>query len=612
MVKGRYNNNANILQYRILFFLLLGIIFFAVGSCSPNPGGSPSAKPSMATASLPETSTNTAFHTITPTTTFTATSPTPKPGLQFLIDLQDTQSTGLVQQHEGTADTGTTTYVNALAAIAFTAEGEFGRARKIFDFFVSNPNPNPTVNEKCPGGYPQFWDAATGKPIVGFKQVDAAGTTVAEQKNDVWLGDNAWLLLSLKDYQQAGNDKRYEGLIQQLKNWFVCLQGKTPSPGIYAGFQFDGDFIRDSMNKAVKHAEGSLDAYGALRGLGVEQVRSSIKTWLDQNVWVPEGNCFNMGLDNKSNLPLDHVTMGSLGLRRENSNYQCILSFAEELLARTQDRYLIDAFDQNPRAGEQKDWYWQDQENEGCRLPSVAWDQMSDAKSLGITFPYAHELEIKYFCPSKKNGADSIWFRIFRNRDVHLEVTKSIQFSFWLKGDGSNNRLEVTLTNTTTEVYEYILYLTFVGWKKITVNYDDLKYGWAGDPNHVLTTIKEIAFATNNDSPNTITGEFWIGPIWFSDSGAPTLPSVNGFAAFQSDGNWLWIQGTAQMADAYCVADQKEKCKKYLDELSSLLSVSGGKGLPNYLYEGNNRPDPEVEATAWYIIASHGLNPFPS
>jgi hypothetical protein len=185
-------------------------------------------------------------------------------------------------------------------------------------------------------------------------------------------------------------------------------------------------------------------------------------------------------------------------------------------------------------------------------------------------------------------------------------VTKGFQYSFWLKGDGSNNRLEVALTNTTDEVFEYILYLNFVGWKKITVNYDDFKYAWAGDSNNALAAIKEIAFAINNGSPKDISGEFWIGPIW-----SPTLPPIDGFAAFQSDGNWLWIQGTAQMADAYCVAGQKEKCNQYLDELSSLLSASGGKGLPNYLFEGNNRPNPEVEATAWYIIASLGLNPFP-
>jgi hypothetical protein len=288
------------------------------------------------------------------------------------------------------------------------------------DFFASNPNPNPTVNDKCPGGYPQFWDAATGKPIAGFKQVDAAGTIVAEQKNDVWIGDNAWLLLSVKDYQQAGNDKRYEGLIQQLKNWFVCLQGKTPSPGIYAGFQFDGNFIQDNSGTPVKHAEGSLDAYGALRGLGVEEVRKSIKTWLDQNVWVPEGNCFSMGPDNKSNLPLDHVTMGFLGMGLENSNYQCIFSRAEELLARTQDAFLIDAFDQNPRAGEQKDWLWQDQENGGCLLSSVAWDPIANAKNLGITIPYAREFGINYFCPSQKNQDDSIWLRIYRNWNIHL------------------------------------------------------------------------------------------------------------------------------------------------------------------------------------------------
>jgi hypothetical protein len=538
--------------------------------------------------------------------------------IHILNELQDAETTGLVKQHEGIADTGTTTYINAMAAIAFTIDGEFDRARKVFNFFESHSDPNPDVSRICAGGYPQFWDAATGIPIQGYKIKDASGNVDEEQKNDVWVGDNAWLLLALEDYEQATKDNQFDGLMQQLTGWFICLQGKSiPPPGIYAGFQFDGEYITYDSKTAGKHAEGSIDVYGALRAMekenpGVGPVRSSIKQWLDINVWKPDGGggCFTQGEDNKNMLPLDHVSWGFLALFPENNQYKCILSYAERLLTRTQNRYLIEAFDQYPQVGTNpKDWNWQIPEYGGCPPPTISWIPLTEASIPGITIPYAHEMGVAYSCPPKINGADSSFFQVLRYKNIDLKMTDQFQYSFWLKGDGSNNRFEVILINNTGGFYENVFPLDFSGWRKITIAHDGFGYGW-GDAGKDLAEIRGIGFAIRNDNPTAIQGKFSIGPIWYDDNGAPLLCPINGFASFSSDGNSLWIQGTAQMADAYFIAGQKDKWKKYIYEMNKLLITPGETGLPNYLYAGINFPALEAEAVAWYIVASHGYNPF--
>ena len=183
--------------------------------------------------------------------------------LVFLASLQDTPGTRLVPLFVGSDDT--TTYSNAVAAVAFLSAGQVARARRVFDGLPAAGDPCPTC--ACSGAYQQFRSATTGMPRATM------------DPNDFWIGDNAWLLTALKQHRVVTGDQRYNGRITMLVNWFNCLENLTPASGIYSGFRRDGSLMN------WRHAEGSIDVYGALKGLNAEPVRVSVKAWLDDAVW---------------------------------------------------------------------------------------------------------------------------------------------------------------------------------------------------------------------------------------------------------------------------------------------------------------------------------------
>jgi hypothetical protein len=499
--------------------------------------------------------------------------------LVFLERLQDSQPSGLVPIRQG--QSFTTTYSNAMATIAFIAEGRLDRARKILDVFASRSDSCPQC--ACPGGFQQFRDPATANPLP-----DA-------NRNDFWIGDNAWLLVALKYYRQVTADARYDALIQRLKDWFVCLENLTPESGIYSGFRKNGDLMN------FKHPEGSIDVYGALKGLGADAVRNSVKEWLDQNVWVPEGNCFRIGPANQANLPTDNMSWGYLAL---GTGYECILSHAEALTARTQDRYLIEGFDrvvEDRVRGEvvnRDEAYWFSDKHSGN--PSIEVSLAREQHGQG------HDFMVTY----SWNSNDA-WLRVFRDRDIDLMVTNQFRYFFWLKGDGSGNQFEVKLQNKTAETFFYAFPMDFSEWRRIEIRSDQFRD--FGGPHAVrLNRVGLIEFAINNSTRTPVTNrQVRIGRIWYSDAGAGTLFSADGFDAFESEGNWLFVEGTAQMATAYGVAGQMEKWQHYMSELTTLFQPTmNGGGLPSFLTGGINRPVPESVASSWFIVALRRLNPF--
>ncbi len=494
--------------------------------------------------------------------------------LRFLGQLQDSQGSGLVPLYEGAQDT--TTYSNAMAAIAFVAGGETGRARRVFDVFAGRTDACPAC--ACQGAFQQFRLASTGLP-----NPDA-------DPNDFWIGDNAWLLAALKYHRQATGDSRYDALIGRLTAWFVCLEALTPDPGIYSGFRKNGDLMD------FRHPEGSIDVYGALRGSGVEAVRASVKQWLDAAVWVSRGDCYDIGYMNwpaqvTHNLPTDNVSWGYLAL---GPAYRCLLSYAEGLTARTQDPYLIEVFDSHT------DSYWTAaRQNDD---PAIAVDLARAQHGEG------HDLVVQYTWKP-----DDEWFLFHRERDIDLVVTPGFVYHFWLRGDGSGNRFEVKLQNKTGEWYWYFLPLDFDGWRKVEVRYD--QFVDFGNNNGVrLAEVTKIEYAVNNQSHQAaVNSELRIGRTWYQDSGAPRRYGVDGFAAFETEQNWLFVEGTGQMAAAYCVAGKTAEWQHYLGELTGLLqpaSAGDAQGLPNFLTGSINRPIIESVASSWYIAAAHCLNPF--
>ena len=155
--------------------------------------------------------------------------------------------------------------------------------------------------------------------------------------NDFWIGDNAWLLTALKQHRVVTGDQRYNGRITMLVNWFNCLENLTPAPGIYSGFRKDGSLMN------WRHAEGSIDVYGALKGLNAEPVRVSVKTWLDDAVWpCGPARLLRRRFAQPRQLADRQRVLGHPGAR---AGLSCLLQHAEARTARTQDRYLVETFD---------------------------------------------------------------------------------------------------------------------------------------------------------------------------------------------------------------------------------------------------------------------------
>lgn len=487
--------------------------------------------------------------------------------LAFLAGLQDTPGATLVPLFVGSDDT--TTYSNAVVAAAFLSAGQTARAARVLDGFPAVGDPCPTC--ACRGAYQQFRSASTGAPRANY------------DPNDFWIGDNAWLLAAMKQYRTLSGDARYNGRITMLTNWLTCLEALTPEPGIYSGFRKDGALMN------WLHPEGSLDVYGSLKGLGVEPVRASVKRWLDDAVWPADGHgCYDIGWMNRGNLPTDNVSWGYLAL---GPGYQCLLPHAEARTARTQDRYLIETFDRFA-AGT---WLTATMTSNSSIQLELAREQAGPAHALRVHYAW--------------NDQDA-WFLLYRARDIDLTVTPAFRYYVWVKGDGSGNRLEVKLSNVSGETFWYHLPLDFTEWRVVSVRHDQFEpFGPAGAP---LAQIGKIEFAVNNTARTATAGsDFFVGPVWYQDPSAPALWPVDGFDAFETEQNWLFVEGTGQMAAAYCLAGETLRYQHAMGELTSLLQPAGtGQGLPNFLTGGINRPVTEAVASAWYVLAARCVNPF--
>jgi hypothetical protein len=164
-------------------------------------------------------------------------------------------------------------------------------------------------------------------------------------------------------------------------------------------------------------------------------------------------------------------------------------------------------------------------------------------------------------------------------------------------------------------VFWHYLPLNFTGWRHVEVRYDQFLPFDRPVPEierPPLTEIIGIEFAINSVQP-AAGNEVRLRQIAYEDPSAPRLSPVDGFAAFQSEQNWLSVEITAQMAAAYCAAGRTDQWTRYMSEQTNLLpsgATGVPAGLPNVLTGGVNRPVPEAVASSWYVIAARCLNPF--
>lgn len=153
----------------------------------------------------------------------------------WLIHMQ--QPNGLLLSSEGGKNVSL--YDNALAALTFTAKGDFRRAEKIFNFFNNRLEREMLSG---PGGFSQM-RTIHGRPV--------------ENKPRRWLGDNAWLLISINNYHHLAKNTKYRKLASALSNWIISLQ--DVDGGIWGGYDARG-------HRISKITEGNLDAFNAIAG----------------------------------------------------------------------------------------------------------------------------------------------------------------------------------------------------------------------------------------------------------------------------------------------------------------------------------------------------------
>ena len=161
------------------------------------------------------------------------------------------RSSGLV---ESAAQTNfVSLYDNALAALLFMESGQPARARRIFDFFQKRLG---SEFEQTGGGFYQFRD------------------TLGRNGSRVWMGDNAWLLIALRQHKRSYDSAKYDEMIGKLESWLRSLQ--ESDGGLQGGRNEDGTPI-------ARVTEGMITAYAAVPGF--DAFHKNLLAYLQHERW---------------------------------------------------------------------------------------------------------------------------------------------------------------------------------------------------------------------------------------------------------------------------------------------------------------------------------------
>jgi len=184
-------------------------------------------------------------------------------------------------------------YDNSIAAMVFCISDNMEEARSIFDYFNDRLFSEFLSGS---GGFFQFRDR-NGQPY-----------------GNRWLGDNAWLLIALNNYQNITGDNRYQTMQYSLGQWI--REQQDVDGGLWGGEDINGSVIG-------KVTEGMIDAFNAVKGY--DNFHKGMLTYLATTRWNENemapiswpGNPYEYALDNFSwgycafeNMPtsiLDHA-----------------------------------------------------------------------------------------------------------------------------------------------------------------------------------------------------------------------------------------------------------------------------------------------------------------
>ena len=203
-------------------------------------------------------------------------------------------------------------YDQALAAMAFTYNGHYGRARAIFKFFDK-------VRKRHIKDLGEIW---------GFTDMYKSDGRETETRA---AGPNAWVLMALNYYLYKTGDKEFLPLAEDIADWLISLQ--SVEGGVIGGYYGSG---KPMVWISTEH---NFDCYTALRDFGIltEDERylrkaKEIKKWLEDDVWDEEANRFFLGRRNP-NFATDLSSWAVLSLGKE---YARGLDFAMDKSLNTQ------------------------------------------------------------------------------------------------------------------------------------------------------------------------------------------------------------------------------------------------------------------------------------
>ncbi len=166
-------------------------------------------------------------------------------------------------------------YDNALAVCAFVSTEQYDRAERILQFFKARLQTEMLYGT---GGYFQF-------------------RTISGPQGNRWLGDNAWLLIAIQNYEDATQDFQFSEMRDSLDVWI--RQQQDVDGGVFGGTGANGVVIG-------KVTEGMIDAFNAVKGFDTfhERLLSYLEAerWdtTDQLLVSWPGSDFYYALDNFS------------------------------------------------------------------------------------------------------------------------------------------------------------------------------------------------------------------------------------------------------------------------------------------------------------------------
>ena len=159
-------------------------------------------------------------------------------------------SSGLLESAENT--NFVSLYDNALATLFFIKEDQKTKAEQILDFYVSKIPIELDVN----GGFYQT------------RYTNGAGG------ERVWMGDNAWLLISINHYKEKYNSSKYDDLATRLEQWLRSLQQENGA--LLGGVNPNGTDI-------PLVTEGIITAFNAVPGF--DDFHKNILSFIKNERW---------------------------------------------------------------------------------------------------------------------------------------------------------------------------------------------------------------------------------------------------------------------------------------------------------------------------------------